>query len=81
MVVRRLNFLELLKMLVTHKPFRPDFIEVFSTRRLQIKSRHRAYFQVDGEYRGKITEITAETVPGSLQVMVPAAQPEKKNVA
>ncbi len=72
-VVRRLNLLELLKMLITHKPFHPNRIEVFSTRHLEILSKHRVYFQVDGEYRGKITSLRAEAIPNGLQVMMPAA--------
>lgn len=70
-VVRRLNVLELLKMLITRKPFHPNRIEVFSTKTLEITARHKAYFQVDGEYRGKITRLKAVIEPGALQVMLP----------
>jgi YegS/Rv2252/BmrU family lipid kinase len=70
-VVRKLNFFELLKMLITHKPFDPAKIEIFSTRRLRMSVLNRAYFQVDGEYRGKIKSLVAEILPGNLHVMLP----------
>jgi diacylglycerol kinase family enzyme len=70
-VVRKINILELFKLLITHKPFHPNRVEIFCTKNLQITSRHRAYFQVDGEYRGRIKDVKAEIMPGCLQVMVP----------
>jgi diacylglycerol kinase (ATP) len=70
-VVRKLNFFELLKMLITHKPFDPDKIEVFTTSKLEVSVINKAYFQIDGEYRGKIKGLVAEILPGSLHVILP----------
>lgn len=70
-VVRRLNLWELSKTLLRNKTFDPEKIEVFSTTQLTIAVKHRAYFQVDGEYRGRVRELQAKVLPGCLQVMVP----------
>ncbi|MEI6948721.1 diacylglycerol kinase family protein [Paraflavisolibacter sp. H34] len=70
-VVRKLNLIELLKMLVTHKPFDPDKIEIFHARSLEVSLYRKAYFQVDGEYRGKIRGLTAEILPACLRMILP----------
>lgn len=72
-VVRKLNVVEILKSILTNKAFHPDRIEVFKTKRVSISTLKRAYFQVDGEYRGKITQLNAEILPGQLIVMLPQA--------
>ena len=71
-VVRRLNFLELLKLLITHKPFDADKVEIFSTRTLEITTLRKSYFQVDGEYRGRTKSIKAGILPNCLKIMLPA---------
>ncbi len=78
-VIRKLNVIEIMKALVTHAPFHPNRIEVFQTKNLQISLLKSTYFQIDGEYRGKMQEITATVVPNYLSVMVP--QVVDKNVA
>jgi len=71
-VVRKLNVIEILKSILTDKSFHPNRIEVFKTKRVAISTLKRAYFQVDGEYRGKTTHLSAEILPGQLIVMLPA---------
>jgi diacylglycerol kinase family enzyme len=71
-VVRRLNFLELLKLLITHKPFDADKVEIFSTTKLELTTLKKSYFQVDGEFRGRTKSIKAEIQPNCLKVMLPA---------
>lgn len=70
-VVRKLNVIEILKSILTDRTFHPNRIEVFKTKRAAISTLKRAYFQVDGEYRGKITQLTAEILPRQLIVMLP----------
>jgi len=70
-VVRKLNILELLKMLITHKPFDPSRIEVFSTKNVEMSTRRKAYFQVDGEYIGKTKSVKAQILPRIVNVMLP----------
>ncbi len=71
-VLRRLAFWELLKMFWQYRPFDPANIEIIPATSVTIETRRKAYFQVDGEYRGRITEIRAEIRPGQLQMLVPA---------
>jgi diacylglycerol kinase (ATP) len=70
-VVRKLNILELLKMLITHKPFDSSCIEVFSTKNVEMSTRRKSYFQVDGEYMGKKTTVKACILPRIVNVMLP----------
>ncbi|MBD0331253.1 MAG: diacylglycerol kinase family lipid kinase [Chitinophagaceae bacterium] len=70
-VVRKLNVLELLKMLITHQPFHANRIEVFQSKKLELSLLKKSYFQVDGEYRGKTREINAMIIMHQLRVMVP----------
>jgi diacylglycerol kinase (ATP) len=76
-VVRRLSFWELLKLLVTHKPFNEDKVEIFSTTKLELTTLKKTYFQVDGEYRGRTKMIKAQILPNCLKVMLPAEVKEQ----
>ena len=71
-VVRRLNFFELLKLLITHKPFDDDKVEIFSTTKVELTTLKKSYFQVDGEYRGRTKSIKAAIKENCLKVMLPA---------
>lgn len=70
-IVRRLTLFELFKMLVTHKGFNADCIEVLRTKHLSLTTLHKVYFQIDGEYRNRVKYITAAIMPHALNVMVP----------
>jgi diacylglycerol kinase (ATP) len=70
-LVKEYDVMEILKIKFTSLPFNPEKIEVFKTRDLQIKTRHRVHFQVDGEYMGKVNRIAAEIIPAAIQVIVP----------
>ena len=71
-IVRRLNFFELLKLLITHKPFDADKVEIFSTTKVEITTLKKSYFQVDGEFRGRTKSIKATIKEKYLKVMLPA---------
>lgn len=75
-VMKKIAFSEIVKMMTTHKPYDPKKVELFHTTSLNIASKHRAHFQVDGEYLGKVNSVKASIVPGSLQIIVPAAIPQ-----
>lgn len=70
-IVRKLNFWGILNALITHKSFDSEKIEIYSTKKVEITTKGRFYFQIDGEYRGKTKKITAQVLPHYLQVMVP----------
>lgn len=70
-IVKQISFLEIFKMRFTHQPYHPKKTELLQTRSLKIKSRYKVHFQVDGEYLGKIKNISAEIMPQALQIVVP----------
>jgi len=70
-VLRKINLLEIFKAIFTDKSFHPRRIEVFSTTKAQLSTLRRTYFQVDGEFLGKLTKIDASVMPKALTVMVP----------
>ena len=70
-LVKDYSYLEILKIWFTRLPFNPKKIEVFQTAAVKIFSRHKAHFQVDGEYIGKVNEISAEVMPQAISVIVP----------
>jgi diacylglycerol kinase (ATP) len=71
-VLRKLNLVEILKALLTERSFDPEKIEIFKTKTAIVETRRRSFFQVDGEYRGKTSNISAKILPGALRIMLPA---------
>lgn len=70
-VMKRLALSEIFKMMITHKPYDPEKVELFQTTSLKIDSKHKVHFQVDGEYLNKVNAIQADIVPAALQIIVP----------
>ena len=70
-VVRRLSWAELLKMLISHKPFDPEKIEVIKTKKATLACKRKYPFQVDGEYRGRVNLIEAKIETGQIKVIIP----------
>ena len=73
-VVKKISFTEIFKMMVSHKHFDPKKIELFQTHSLRIESEHKAHFQVDGEYLGKVNSIEATILPNAVNVVVPGSE-------
>jgi diacylglycerol kinase (ATP) len=48
----------------------PKNIESFQTTGLEIKTKHKAHFQVDGEYYGKVNHIEARILPAAINIIV-----------
>ena len=71
-VIRRLNLIELLKMLTTHKEFHQKRIEVFQTKNVELSLKRKAYFQIDGEFLGKTISVKARVLSKILNVVLPA---------
>jgi diacylglycerol kinase (ATP) len=71
-IVRRLSFRGLLALFWQYKPFDPTIVEIVPTKSVHITTRRKAYFQVDGEYRGRVNDVRAEIRPGQLLLLVPA---------
>ncbi len=69
-LVKNYSVMEILKVKFTSLPFNPDKIETFKTRELNIKTKGRVHFQVDGEYMGKVNRIVAEIIPAAIKIIV-----------
>ncbi|MBC7902555.1 MAG: diacylglycerol kinase family lipid kinase [Gemmatimonadaceae bacterium] len=74
-IVKKVSFSEIFKMMVSHQPYNREKTEVLQTRSLKINSRKKAHFQVDGEYLGKVSNIDAELLPAAITIVIP----EKEN--
>lgn len=72
-VFRRLSFWEVLKLFWRYQPFDPKKIEILPATSVKIETHRKAYFQVDGEYRGRVTHLNARIRPGALRMLVPPA--------
>lgn len=68
-IVKDYSYLEILKIWLTKLPFNPKKIEVFQASEVKIFSKHKAHFQVDGEYIGQVNEVTAKILPASVTVI------------
>ncbi|HZI00702.1 MAG TPA: diacylglycerol kinase family protein [Flavisolibacter sp.] len=76
-IVRKLNVIEIMKAILTNKPFEKRRIEVIKTKKAMITTLKRTYFQVDGEYRGKIDRLTASIAPAQLKLLQPKVQADQ----
>lgn len=73
-VIKKISFGEIIKMMITHKDFDPRKTELFTTSAVDMRSKHHVHFQVDGEYLGRIHSLKAECLPGALQMIVPVSE-------
>jgi diacylglycerol kinase (ATP) len=69
-IMRRLSFLEVLKMFWRFQAYDPGKTEVIPAQHVQIDTRRRVHFQVDGEYQGRVNRIEAEILPAAVRVII-----------
>ncbi len=70
-VVKRVSLWELLKMFFRYRHFNPRKIEIIPAESVTITSAKDAWFQVDGEYMGKVKEVTAKVHKHALRMILP----------
>ncbi|MBB2150311.1 diacylglycerol/lipid kinase family protein [Pedobacter gandavensis] len=70
-LVKKYTVLEILKVKFTELPFNREKIELFHTKDLCIKTRHKVHFQVDGEYQGKVNQVEARILPAAITIIIP----------
>jgi YegS/Rv2252/BmrU family lipid kinase len=73
-IVRRLSFAALLKMLLKPGLFNPKHIEIVPCTSVEISTSRKVHFQIDGEYKGKIKDITAFILPKSVKMILPKSR-------
>lgn len=69
-LVKKYSVMEILKLKFTNLALNPKNIELFQATDLVIKTKHKAHFQVDGEYLGKVNKIEAKIIPAAVSVIV-----------
>jgi YegS/Rv2252/BmrU family lipid kinase len=70
-LLRKLHVWELFKMMIPHKSFDPEYIEIFQAKNLELTTRRKAYFQIDGEYFGSTCSVKARILPQIVNIMLP----------
>ncbi|WP_443938215.1 diacylglycerol/lipid kinase family protein [Pedobacter sp. MW01-1-1] len=68
-LVKDYSYLEILKIWFTKLPFNPKKIEVFQSNEVKITAKKQVHFQIDGEYLGKVTTVSAKILPGAIRVI------------
>src|ERR1700676_4311528 len=68
-IVKKISFPEIFKMLVSHRPYDTSKTEVLQTTSVEIHAKRSVHFQVDGEYLGKVSDIHAVIVPNALHII------------
>ncbi len=71
-VIKKVSFREIFKMIFFHAPFNPEKTEIFQTNALVMRSRKKVHFQIDGEYIGMVNEVKATLLPHAIKIIVPA---------
>lgn len=70
-VVRRINFISVLKMFLKFKRFNPKKVELFQAESAVLTTVKKTHFQVDGEYLGRVNHVKAEIIKSQLQLILP----------
>ncbi|AEI51269.1 diacylglycerol/lipid kinase family protein [Runella slithyformis] len=73
-VIKKIAVGKLLKMAFFQAPYDPETVEIFQTDALKIRSGKKVYFQIDGEYLGKVKEVKAILLPEALTLIVPVPE-------
>jgi len=68
-IIRKVSFSEIFKMMVSHKPYDKSKTELYQAQSIQINSRKKVHFQIDGEYLGKVNNVSAEIIVNALNII------------
>jgi diacylglycerol kinase (ATP) len=70
-LVKEYAVMEIIKIWISKLPWNEEKIERFQASSLQITTRHKVHFQVDGEYLGKVNEVKAKLIPKAIRIIRP----------
>lgn len=71
LIFKNLDFIEIFKTINNKPDLSSDFVSVISTRKAHISSKKKVPFQIDGEFLGKVDQVTATVENEKLLVAVP----------
>ncbi len=72
-ILKKLSLLALLKMIFNPGLFNAEAIEIVSCTQVEISTKRKVHFQIDGEYIGKLNNIKATIKPNAIHVILPTA--------
>jgi diacylglycerol kinase (ATP) len=70
-LVKEYAVMEIIKIWISKLPWNTQKIESFQVQNLQIKTKHKVHFQVDGEYLGKVKNVEAVLLPKAINLLIP----------
>ena len=70
-LIKEYAVMEILKIWISKLPWNPKKIERFQASAVQITTKHKVHFQVDGEYLGKTNKVEAKLLPNAISVIMP----------
>ncbi len=68
-IIKKVSFSEIFKMMFSHRPYDKTKTELYQAQSLQIFSKKKAHFQIDGEYEGKINKIEASILAKAIFII------------
>ena len=68
-IIRKISFAEIFKMMVSHKPYDKTKTELFQGQSIHIRSKKKVHFQIDGEYLGKVNDVDAAIITNALTII------------
>ncbi|MEP7278626.1 MAG: diacylglycerol kinase family protein [Bacteroidota bacterium] len=68
-IIKKVSFAEIFKMMVTHRPYDKTKTELYQTQSLNIQSKKKVHFQIDGDYLGKTDRIEASILINALTII------------
>ncbi len=72
-LIKEYSVLEIAKIWLSKLPWNPKKIERFQTAAIEISTKYKTHFQVDGEYLGKTKKVSATILPAAITIIIPDA--------
>ena len=69
-LIKEYAVMEILKIWISKLPWNPKKIERFQASAVQITTKHKVHFQVDGEYLGKTNKVEAKLLPNAISLIM-----------
>ncbi len=74
--IKKVSFGEIFKMVVSHAKHDKTKTETFQTNHLKMKLDKKRFFQVDGEFLGRVDTVEAVLIPDAISIVVPQKSEE-----
>jgi diacylglycerol kinase (ATP) len=68
-IIKKISFSEIFKMMFSHKAYDKTKTELYQVHELQISSKKKVHFQIDGEYADKVNKIEACIITNAVNII------------